>query len=564
MIIRKRHTWRDMAAAVLLCAGLASCSQDDIPGNPQGEPLPGGEYPLMLTASVDGIRSRAAGKDAWTDGDEIGVRIGADGAAGRYKLNADGTVKEAATPVYWKNSAPATVKAWYPYETQADVDISDQSEGFAAFDFLVATADNQNYATSTELKFQHRMAKVSYTLQKGNGITDDEFATATVSISGYTRASFTEGVLTGESNGWITPTSDGESLLVPQDMTGKPFIKVNINDNTFTYTPSVETVAGNLEPGMHHSYTITLKTNGIEVTKADSEWTDGGSEDVTSKTVLVKYTAADVKKGDYIYQDGTTSDGGLRKIYTDGSMLTESVKPQPNNTPDNPVVGIVFWVPSETITKDRITPASLTDDKIMAADYPNCTHGLAVSLVDVTRCKWQKTIERVASTFQNSDNFSHKYKSKFVSIASNTTETSAYNYIYGYQNTQVLLAYNSYCKTTGGKEDNIVRPVEALEIFSVNHPAPANSTGWFIPSVKELYILCNRDEDLYGGTNKMGNKDIVNNSLTVANGSQMTNSYWTSLEMINSEGVFFLSFFNGRVQSMRRDTEITVRAVCAF
>ena len=58
MIIRKRHTWRDMAAAVLLCAGLASCSQDDIPGNPQGEPLPGGEYPLMLTASVDYWRCR--------------------------------------------------------------------------------------------------------------------------------------------------------------------------------------------------------------------------------------------------------------------------------------------------------------------------------------------------------------------------------------------------------------------------------------------------------------------------------------------------------------------------
>lgn len=65
-------------------------------------------------------------------------------------------------------------------------------------------------------------------------------------------------------------------------------------------------------------------------------------------------------------------------------MVCEATKPQPRTIKNNPVVGIVFWTPSETTTESRQTPASLTDDKIMAADHPECTHGLAVALEDIS------------------------------------------------------------------------------------------------------------------------------------------------------------------------------------
>lgn len=102
-------------AALLLCASAASCSQDDMPQT-GGTPLPEGEYPLTLTASVDGMNTRATGKDAWVDGDMIGVRIGTDDATGCYELNSDGSMKNVITPVYWQNTASSTVTAWYPYE----------------------------------------------------------------------------------------------------------------------------------------------------------------------------------------------------------------------------------------------------------------------------------------------------------------------------------------------------------------------------------------------------------------------------------------------------------------
>lgn len=160
---------------MLLGTAFASCSQDDMP-QAGGTPLPDGEYPLTLTARVDGMNTRTAGKDEWTVGDEIGVRIGADGAIGHYRLNVNngtGTVEEAIIPVYWQNTASSTVTAWYPYKEKQNVDISDQSEGFAEIDFLTATALEQSYKSPVSLEFKHQMAKVSYTLQAGDGVTEE-------------------------------------------------------------------------------------------------------------------------------------------------------------------------------------------------------------------------------------------------------------------------------------------------------------------------------------------------------------------------------------------------------
>ncbi len=577
MIIRKRHTWRDMAA-VLLCAGLASCSQDDIPGNPQGEPLPGGEYPLMLTASVDGIRSRAAGKDAWTDGDEIGVRIGEDGATGRYKLNADGTVKEAVTPVYWKNSASATVKAWYPYADKKGVYISNQSKGYAAYDFLTATAENQSYRTPATLVFKHQMAKVKYILQAGFGITEDELATASVQIRGYYRASFIQGTLTpyNATYEWYTPyatsSTEGEALLVPQNMAGKQFIRVKINNQYFYYTPKAEENAGNLVAGTVYTYTITVSAYGIEVKEVTGgTWSDGGSE--AAGILVAEYAAGDLKPGDYLYSDGTTSDGGLRARYSNGIMRWEAAKPTPLT--DKTVSGIVFWTPSETDLTDtgRKTPARLTDDKIMTAAFPECTKGLAVALKDVSlTCTWQGSVmnyacESVAETFQNTAHFAPENKQDFCSIASGTGETDDINRILGYQNTQVLLAYNAY------KADNKyhVNPIAQLASFKESNPAPEVSTGWFLPSVKELHILCYGDVDNVGGVSAagmMGIRDMVNSSLSAAGGTVLGSDifYWSSTETDGSEGLyaFGMDFGTAGVVYSYKFMQNRVRYICAF
>ena len=57
------------------------------------------------------------------------------------------------------------------------------------------------------------------------------------------------------------------------------------------------------------------------------------------------------------------------------------------------VAGIVFWTISDANPSGN-TPAKLSDDKVMAADFPCCTHGLIVSLKDVATSQvWQNDVE---------------------------------------------------------------------------------------------------------------------------------------------------------------------------
>lgn len=549
---------------IIAALALASCSQDELAE--QGTTLPEGEYQLTLTASVDGMKTRSAGKDAWQDGDEIGVRIGPDGKTGQYRLNGDGSVKEAVMPVYWQNTAPATVTAWYPYKPQTDVDISGQGEGFASFDFLTATAENQTFQSPVNLNFYHQMAKVSYTLVKGDGITDEELKGAVVTLLGDASATFEYGVLApaDQTDGEIISCYDGitrtgAALLVPQDMTGKPLIKVSVNGSTFTYTPATETV-GNLLSGYHNTYTITVKANGIEVTGVTGgKWTEGGSEDVP--VITYKTDLSTAKVGDLI-----TASGKL----IDVSNLA-------NFTPYNSeqVVGVVFWTPAETDYDDpeRQTPARLTDDKIMAAEHPGCTHGLAVAVKKVLNLSsdnvsWQDPYGSVKD-FQDSDNFIHDKKDDFVSVLSGTGATDNINKIYGYQNTVVIRAYNQYC--TDNNLAYKVKPVVAIDKFIPNNPAPEGSTGWFLPSAKELHILCYKDVDdiasQYDETFTF-TRDIVNASLSAVGGDLLeAKSYWSSSEGENTyypSLVFNVNLGSAWVQNGSKYSYFRTRVVCAF
>lgn len=278
---------------LLACGLLAACDKEDMT-HTEGTPLPEGKYPLVLTASVGEMQTRSAGKDEWTDNDPIGVRIGDAGAkVGKFLVSQDGSTRPAddGEALYWQNTDPATITAWYPYKAKNDVDISDQKAGYTNFDYLTAIAENKSYENKgIELQFKHQMAKVVYTLNQGEGITQEELNNAKVSIAGYTKASFIGGELTGNADGWITPATGGEALLVPQDMTDRQFIKVTIGKDAsmrdFFYVPTGD--AGNLQAGAQYSYTITVARTGLEVELSVS-WNDGGLIEGNEPLVPIEY-----------------------------------------------------------------------------------------------------------------------------------------------------------------------------------------------------------------------------------------------------------------------------------
>lgn len=257
--------------ALALSGMLASCSQEELPATDVGTPLPEGKYPLVLTASVGEMQTRSAGKDEWTNDDPIGVRIGDAGAkVGKYLVSNGGSTRPASAgeALYWQNTAPATITAWYPYDA-TEVSLSDQSDAsFIPVDFLLAETKANYQQKNVDLKFQHRMARVKYTLTNEAGITDPDWENVDVAIYGYTTVkSDAAGGLNGSIEGWIIPGKEDTWLLPQDNMTDKPFIKVSAKVGgslrDFVYTPTGD--AAILETGKVHTYNITVFRDKITV-----------------------------------------------------------------------------------------------------------------------------------------------------------------------------------------------------------------------------------------------------------------------------------------------------------
>ena len=520
-----------MAASLLLCMGFASCSQDDMPQT-GGTPLPDGEYPLAFTARVDGMATRSTGKDEWAEGDKIGVRIGADGATGCYELNHEnGTVKESITPVYWQSTAPATVTAWYPFEAPTAKNIANQSNGYGAIDFLKATAENKKFNDKVELNFIHQMAKVKCVLLRDASIKEEEFKGAKAAFYGYTSASFDNGELTGTDNDWITPTTaDCEALLVPQNMTGKPLIKVSVSDNDFIYTPVIDE-AGNLQAGYLHTFTITVKADGIEVTSVNGgEWNDGGSVNVNS---YVRYIASDLKLGDYYYADGTWSDGGLRKLYADGTMEWATTTPQPES--GKTCIGIVFYTGQHETDQSNYASTGIGQEKC---------HGYVVALTDATSdyCMWGVYgTELGCYPTDAGGNKQNNYSNPDIDWS-------------GYAWTQkIITAAEGKDKLNATEDAGYPATWYAVVSYETGCNAPSNSSGWFLPSIGQMRKISQNRSSLFGSVS--GADDLK------------SDWYWSSSEYYGQSAAraLYVNVGNSSVGDDRKGySNSYVRPVLAF
>ena len=450
--------------ALMLAGGLlVSCGKDDTVGNTTS--LPEGMYPLKLTAEVaQQPQTRAGGKETWTGGEEIGVTVEGyiGGMPKTYVMDASGNAvpKDDANAIYWKNTAEARITAWTPpyINGSPDVDISDQSGGYAAFDVLYASAVGR-YGQTINLRFNHRMAKMEITLAAGEGVTEEEVEGATVTLLGDSEAYFSCGMVgaADQSDGEIKPYHDAatkkyEAVVVPQYMTGKPLIRIAVGSDVFTYTPDTD-AAGNLKSGKRYTYAITVKANGIEVQAATSgTWSDGGEESVSSKEVKRSFTADELKIGDYFYSDGTWSDGGLRKRYDDGSVAIAEPKPapvmvNPTTGASRAVVGIVFQT-----DKSRI--GAKEKEKLGGEGK---VHGLVMAVKNAAtdRQRWGPYGQDEGLTKCN-------------------TKADNYNDISGYGNCE-------HIRTNRGNFDNYPA-FKAADDYNTTCPVPATTTGWYLPA----------------------------------------------------------------------------------
>ena len=439
-----RYYWTILASLSLMAA---SCGKTE---PESATALPEGKYPLKLTAEMTQPLTRSGGKDAWAGGEEIGVSMDGLLSPRKFVIEPGGSAKpiDAANAIWWKNADEARVTAWYPDIVNPALDISDQSGGYADFDLVWATAVGR-YDRDIVLQFTHRMAKIEFSLAAGDGITEEELASASVKVLGDDEAYFSIGMIgaADKSDGEIAPYYDSatkkfEAVVVPQDMTGKPLIRIGLGGKTFAYTPETQS-KGKLDAGTCHSYAITVKANGLEVeTPWGYDWSDGGEENVTPKQVQL-FKADELKIGDYFYSDGTWSDGGLRKRYEDGSMVTADPKPAPEE--GKTVVGIVFQTdPSRIGAKEK--------KKLGAGNV----HGLVMSVKNAA-------IDQKWGPVSQNEGLPKCY-----------TKAENYKDISGYGNCE-------HIRSNRGNFDNYPA-FKAADDYNKVCPVPETTTGWYLPA----------------------------------------------------------------------------------
>lgn len=460
-IIPKALRW--MAAAGL-CLAAAACSKDDITPEPAPQQ---GITPTKIIFNVtrggyDGDAETRAPKSGWAEGDVIYFRTGsaatnlATYTDGEWVVTMNSTIANGATYIKARYAEKVTDDA-YGHLSIEHGDVAYTTSGSYK-------VDEGGVATITLRLDQHPQGRMTFTgVGKGKELTvlgmkyvsyfrGDEF------LPRYTEAPIT---LTGEDDG----TATLYALPTPPIVT-EAGITLTVTYDVLVYT---KTFAGK---EFKENSNITLAAPSLE---------GGWAEAVT------EYAAADLKMGDYLYSDGTTSDGGLRKLYPDGTVetATEAVAPEAGKT----VIGIVFHAGRHATDASDYTSPLTAGGPTLAGEV----RGYAVAITDTYNLT---TGTSYGAKWVTGPNGEYDFRSGV------STDKYAWN---GYANCRAIHDYVTAhagegwemrhfqaawsCETYGNRSLDYDGNPTSDYAWQAPLKAPAGTSGWFLPSVGQLYYM---------------------------------------------------------------------------
>ena len=260
--------------------------------------------------------------------------------------------------------------------------------------------------------------------------------------------------------GQLLMTGDDTSIVIPRSSNSDPWkveMKLENSDGTYTATAIV-------------TVPLSVKKDDIALLRV-SLVTKKGNE-ITSTRAL-KSDIAGV--GSY--------------YYSDGSYSAKTSQPSSGAVP----IGVIFYVGD--VAKDD---KQLREE---IGDTSTGIHGLVVALKDAPNDNGTNKIAWGSAGISIGNN----NMSDYISIsATNPTaggdaaRNSTANKMLGYNNTLIIRKYN---------EDHNSAPVTALTAIDNNkgdgktYPTPpTNTSGWYLPSIRELCTLRNGESALITGT----------------------------------------------------------------
>lgn len=284
---------------------------------------------------------------------------------------------------------------------------------------------------------------------------------------------------------------------------------------------------------------VSVDENGLVTALSEGEAKIIVSTGEVSSECEVKVNKKTANIGDFYYSDGTWS-----------SELEEGKTP----------IGIVFYVGDPGV-----------HDLALRADHPECTNGLVVALDGDGLSSWQSGFEEYYKAYPDYEYKVGDWIEEYTDYVTNHSEKDGsepdyLNKIMGYNNTRGIEAFNA-------APENAQWPVEVVQKvveYRTKVKAPESSSDWYLPSAKELSLLCSGkyDENIAFISASLGltaNRDLVNSRLELIPGATklVSFTYWSSTEYRFQTHMvhFFFGTVSGNYKNMNN---VRYRCVLAF
>lgn len=265
---------------------------------------------------------------------------------------------------------------------------------------------------------------------------------------------------------------------------------------------------------------------------------DGGAETVIDRPL---------KEGDFYMRDGTILP---KNAFSNGALPTDV---------QEDCLGVVFWV-GEIEGMHWTQTGNIQGDRLLMRHHPECVHGMAVALRDAspTPVVWA-TGEGVSEYLYNWANgfggFTPTEQADWEAI-------KVSNFGYGYNNSRLMALY-------GSRHDDTTFPaLDAIADYAAAHPAPAGSSGWFLPGLCELATLCFGTPENFGSSTspyyyeQLRMLKEINPRIDKAAGNKLAGKYWSNSE--TDYKVWYVDVDTPDYSMKPKTDTYKVRAVLAF
>lgn len=350
-------------------------------------------------------------------------------------------------------------------------------------------------------------------------------------------------VATVDADGVVMAGDAGTSVVTAISSGVMAVCNVTVNSGP-VQTVVIDKTELTLEPGEVHQLSVTIAPEDADLSTL--EWTssdnsilsvDGNGmvtalkEGVAQVIVSASDAVSDTCKvsvvlkpsvGDFFYSDGTWS-----------KNLDEA----------KTVVGVVYYVGDPSV-----------NDRLLKKEHPECVNGLVLSIYEFKDFFQPQNREYMAHYGAGNNNryyiqdWISENHPEFQSILSvGVAMGDSGNLMLGYNNTNAMIAFNEDSDNSAWP----LIPIQKLEAFRNDNPLPANTSGWYMPSLKELYLMTETDPsvNIFWALREGDNKDVVNKSLAKINGAallgnsdEQSMNYWSSTEYKMYGTMTFMDF----------------------